>query len=199
MRKPTRDTREWNRIHSKKLFERGLLSRRRAKSLRRRLSPNPRLTQQEILAKVQHREFEVAPENLAFFADTAQATIEFIQSIHRIVEEGNKVLIDFSGTTGFTAAGAVYLYSEIERLKALHGATVIRFALKSVGNPIKYLLRESGLLQLAHGDPDPTGAILPIIGGQDDDRIQEIVNYLIYKAIQRQELKTKGPIYLARY
>ena len=97
-------------------------------------------------------------------------------------------MLDFSQTQILTAMGAVYLYSKIDDRQHNVGQA-IRIHRKDINPLIQYVLRNSGLLFLVDGDTEPTGDILPIISGTDDEYIDNIVRFLTQKAVFEQQLK----------
>ncbi len=179
MRKPSIETRRWHQIHARNVHRRQPNSRRKRKK---------RLASQQVLANVSKREWVIAPRELSLFANTADETIRFVERVRKMAARGLRVLIDFSKTNQLTATGSVYLYSEIDRLQRDHGVAVVRFNLKGISSHIGFVLREVGLIELAHTGPRSTGQLLPIVAGQDDDRIQEIVDYVIGKAVRDEHL-----------
>lgn len=143
------------------------------------------ISRQRIRAKALKRELLSAPETLAFFPDTTEATIRFINKIRKAIQNQNNVLIDFSATKQLTAAGAVYLHSEIDLLQTQNSAS-IHIDLQSATGWLRPYLRDCGLLGLTQGGPQPTGQGLPIISGNSDVSIQEItlrvIEFLIAEA-----------------
>lgn len=104
------------------------------------------------------------------------------------MDKQHEAVIDFSNTEQLTAAAAVYLYSEIDGIHKKHGKGTTRINFVDIAPHLKIVLRESGLIKLVQGDQEPTGNMLPIISGKDDDHIQEIVDYLIGKAVVDRQL-----------
>ena len=181
MRKPTPEMRKWNRIHIRNL-------KRRRSTYKRKPKAHFRPTGLEMRAKPQGWIIHKSPDRLSLFPETASETIQFIRSISNNRDEQHKVIIDFSSTKQVTAASAVYLYSEIDRIHKKYGEGAIRFDLSGVTPSLKDALRESGLIKLVHGDQEPRGRMLPIISGKDDDHIEKIVDYLIKEAVDRRQL-----------
>lgn len=181
MRRPTPEMRKWNRIHIRNLKRRGSTSKRKPKAY-------SQPTSQQMWAKSQGQIIYEAPDSLSLFPETANETIKFIRQIGSNAKKRHRAVIDFSKTKQITAAGAVYLYSEIDGIHNRIGRGAIRMNFSGIAQPIKRILRESGLIKLIHGDQEPTGNMLPIISGKDDDHIQKIVNYLINKAVLDQQL-----------
>ena len=130
-----------------------------------------------------------APDNLSLTIDSSSATIDFIRKIWNRTNGGNKVLIRFDGTSRFSAGAAVYLYSEIELIIEKYGKNVVRIALFGVEGQVRWLLKESGLLLLANRNFKPAGKILPIICGQNLEKIDLIVGYLLHDAKLNKQIK----------
>ena len=139
--------------------KRDLLSKdKRQKARKSHSNPN-----QKSVPKLPGREGCSVPKDLSLFAETADDTIRFIKTLRTTTNDSN-VLIDFSAMEHLSAAGAVYLYSEIDRIQNKYGLTKVRIDRRTTENH-RFILREFGLLRLANGDAVPTGKILPILSG----------------------------------
>ena len=188
MKKPSKRAQLWGAIHAQNSNHRRLTSKRKAKIQRRLHSHSYRPNRQDLLAKGQNRVNRSAPEHLSFFSETADETIRFNNRIRSAVDRKSRVLLDFSRTVELTAAGLVYLYSEIEDIRAKFGQSAVRINVKNVPRATKWALRESGILDLTNGGPQPRGEMLPIATGEDDQGLVNIVDYLIGQAISGRHL-----------
>ena len=130
-----------------------------------------------------------APEHLSFFSETADETIRFNNRIRSAVDRRSRVLLDFSKTVDLTAAGLVYLYSEIAGIRSKFGLSAVRINVNNISPTTRWALRESGILNLTNGGPQPRGQMLPIATGEDDQGLVDIVDYLIRKAISGRQLR----------
>ena len=120
----------------------------------------------------------------AFF----QETTAFFHTVRAALTDSHRVLVDFSQTDLLTASGAVYLYSEIDRAKRPFGWNAIRLN-HHVSEPIaRRQLQDSGLLKVANGGPAPRGK-MPIVTGFRDDRVNDIVNYILFEAFHDDQLR----------
>lgn len=137
--------------------------------------------------KIPGRERLFAPKDLSLYADSANETTQFVGRINKAVNDGSRLLLDFSKLEYISAAGAVYLYSEIERIQKENKPTIVRIDRRTLKNLPGYVIREFGILNLANGGAIPTGEVLPVISGQDNEFIEEIIDYLFTKAhLERQ-------------
>ena len=146
------------------------------------------------LAHISSREAIKAPRIIAFYPKHAEETIQFVKSISKACSE-KKVVLDFSSTEIITAAGVVYLFSELQLLreKSEKKAVIINED-DRIGQNVRGALRESGLLKLVNGQPQPTGRVLPVTYGKDDENVEEILEFLIEKAVIHQRLGTANPV-----
>ena len=186
MKKPSRDEVLWHERISKKRMRRRLKRRKKAK-------PDQGVTDTESLASVLNRTPICAPEMITFFPEHADGTIELTGKIRGAMSAGDRVLVDFSSTKLITAAGLVYLYSELHQLLIQYGPKTVIISSLGLGRMVKFHLRESGLLKLVNRQPEPKGRMLPIIAGEDDDHLDEIVRYLILEAVLHKQLGAMKP------
>lgn len=126
--------------------------------------------------------FNFHPENL----DAARAvTLE----LERCAARGKKALLDFDDTEHISAMAMVYLYSEIHRIiDAGACADLIRISDKRAPRHIRLALQECGLLKLTQSGRDPNGQMTPIVCGQGDNHLEEIVDQIMTKALQDKQL-----------
>ena len=137
--------------------------------------------------KLPGRERLFAPKHLSLYAETANETIQFVSSIKKAVNDGSKLLLDLSKLEYISAAGAVYLYSEIDCIQNEYKPTTVRIDRRTLKNQPRYVIWEFGILNLANGSAMPTGEVLPVISGKDNEYIKEIIDYLFTKAhLERQ-------------
>ena len=141
-----------------------------------------------VLARILNRTAIAAPETISFYPEHADETVRFVHAIGDSCTTGTKALLNFSNTDVITAMGAVYLFSELHRLSSERGVKVVTIDANSANKHVRGVLRQSGLLALANGQPQPTGGLLPITFGKDDDYLEDILSYLINSAVLHQQL-----------
>lgn len=159
---------------------------RKKKARTRELKPG-------LIARILHREPVKAPEEVSFFPKFADSVIRFVKNIRNICASGKKAHLDFSNTKRVTATGAVYLYSEIETLSRKFGPKVVMIDRDSCSNNT-WVLHQAGLLKLANGFPPPSKVILPVRSGTEDEHFEDILHYLITRAIQDRQLWSADPL-----
>ena len=79
------------------------------------------------------------------------------------------------------------MYSEIDRIQNEYGSTKVGIDRRTIQD-YRDILREFGLLKLANGDAGPTGKMLPILAGEGNEYIEEIIDYLFAKAHWERQL-----------
>ena len=159
-----------------------------------RLTHYTRSDRTKSLAEILKRESVDAPVIISFYPEHANETIQFVKRINNVCSEKKiKVILDFSSTDVITAAGAVYLFSELHLLYVKHGRKVVIINVDSAKQRVRSILRESGLLALANDQPQPTGNILPVIYGKDDEHSEDLLDFLMTKAVIHKRLGTANP------
>lgn len=169
-----------------KRIERALLKRKRKQSTRRQVAQS--------IGNSGHGRIH-APERFALTPKYADKVIRFVYELKRKAVVGEKVVIDFSKTTLVTALSAVYLYSEIDR--ALRNKSVVR--IQNIPNSqVRYALGITGILTICgHSDP-PDSSHIPVIRGKDNERLPDIIEYLMGIALFQRQLITTNPDYAER-
>lgn len=137
-----------------------------------------------------------APKNIALIPKYAASVIPFVRKLGGKAAGDNKVMIDFSNTEWISALGAVYLYSEIDRIQ-MKASTRIR--IRGVSRQqVRHALRMTGIFTLCgHPDP-PAGTTLPVIRGKDDHGLDGITRYLMDIALLANQLGIDNRDYAER-
>ena len=161
---------------------------------KRRPSRVKQNTDIKTLARILRRTLISAPEMITFFPEHADDTILLARSIKDVCDTKQRVLLEFSKTSLITAAGMAYLYSEMDQLLDQHGQQAVIISTSSVSLMVRYILKQSGLLLLVNQQPEPTGSMLPIISGEDDAHLQDIIQYLISQAVLHKQLGEVGTV-----
>jgi len=128
----------------------------------------------------------IAPQNIALIPRHANSVIMFVRKLCDKALGNSKVVINFSNTERISALGAVYLYSEIDRVQ-MKSSVKIRIRGASV-EQVRYALRMTGIFKLCgHPDP-PVDTAIPIFRGKDDHRLDDITQYLMDTALLANQL-----------
>lgn len=125
--------------------------------------------------------------------------IEDVITFTRHLSKAVKVTIDFKNTQSISALGAVYLYSEISNIQRTSGKASVRIKIDTIKNRQVHLaLKDTGLFELCNiRYPSRVGA-LPIIQGEDDSNLPEIVAYLMNIALFHEQLTTENQDFAER-
>ena len=127
-----------------------------------------------------------APKQLVLLPEYADDVIQFVRGLASKTENGGKLCIDFSGTDLISALGAVYLYSEIDKILLRDsGRVTIRIKIGNKSNQqVRDILRATGLFELCgYLDTLPRSGLLPIIRGENDEKLRDITQYLMGSAL----------------
>ena len=181
--------------HMRKLPEDYRLRQLRAfrKRLRQeRKTRSPRRRKRFIHGGIDRRRTTVrpAPETVSLGSEFVHDTITFLENVSATLHKGSasvRVVLDFSPTTMITASGAVYLYSEIQRATTAYGWKSISIRHSDCTPFVYSQLQNSGLLRIANGTPAPRGR-MPILAGQRNDQLEEVVKYVMAEAFASQGL-----------
>lgn len=134
----------------------------------------------------------MTPENVG-------EVIKFIRHLNEKGDAGQRMTIDFSKTVFMSALGAVYVYSEISKIRSSHQRTAVRVRTETVSNiQVWHALQNSGLLRLCDSSIEPQSGFLPIIQGKGDQHLPEITEYLMSTALFHGQLDESGRAYAER-
>lgn len=128
----------------------------------------------------------VAPQSIALLPRQVDSVVLFVRKLSSKALGNSKVVINFSNTKRISALGAVYLYSEIDRVQ-MKLSVKIRIRGVSV-KQVRYALRMTGIFKLCgHPDP-PADTTIPIFRGKGDHRLDDITQYLMDTALLANQL-----------
>ncbi len=132
-----------------------------------------------------------APKQIVMHPRDIHKTARFIQKLRG--KTNRNLFIDFFKTDFLSALGAVYLYSEIDRIQSQSGVTI---KLRSkAGSQVRNALRNTGILALCGDTEMPDRGMLPIIRGERDEGLPDITKYLMKTALLNRQLEINNQDY----